>query len=82
MATTMNVSLPESLKDFVDERVDADGYSSSSEYVRALIRRERDRTRLRDLLLEGAASPLTGPVTSEHFEELRERVRTASATKT
>ena len=79
--TTMNVSLPENLKDFVDERVDADGYSSSSEYIRTLIRRERDQIRLRDLLLEGATSPLGEPVTPEYFEELRERVRTASAAK-
>ena len=31
--TTMNISLPEGLKAFVDERVHADDYGSSSEYV-------------------------------------------------
>jgi putative addiction module CopG family antidote len=40
--TTMNVSLPDELKIFVDERVSHDGYGSTSEYVRDLIRRDRE----------------------------------------
>ena len=53
--STMNVSLPEALKDFVEDQVSARGYSTSSEYVRELIRKDQDRQRLRGLLLEGAA---------------------------
>lgn len=53
----MNVSLPESLKTFVDQQVRSRGYSSSSEYDSELIRKDQDRQRLRSLLLEGAASP-------------------------
>jgi len=75
--TTMNISLPENLKEFVDERVEADGYSSASEYVRMLIRRERDRAHVRALLLEGAASPLSEPITPAYFDGLREHVRAA-----
>ncbi len=52
--TTMNVSLPDELKSFVDERVEHDGYGSTSEYVRELIRRDRERVHLRELVLEGA----------------------------
>ena len=55
--STMNTSLPESLKSFVDEQVAGRGYGTSSEYVRALIRADQDRQRLRQLLLDGAASP-------------------------
>ena len=40
----MNISLPEALKAFVDEQVSRRGYGSSSEYVRALIRRDQDQT--------------------------------------
>jgi len=76
--STMNISLPESLKAFVDEQVAGAGYGSSSEYVRELIRRDRDRLRLRGLLLEGAESAPTEPVSGEYFEALRERVRAAS----
>ena len=41
--STMNVSLPDELKAFVDERVDDGGFGSTSEYVRDLIRRDQDR---------------------------------------
>jgi putative addiction module CopG family antidote len=40
---TMNISLPDALKTFVDEQVAARGYGTSSEYVRELIRADRDR---------------------------------------
>jgi antitoxin ParD1/3/4 len=68
---TMNISLPDDLKSFVDQQV-AGRYSTSSEYVRELIRGEQDKQKLRDLLLEGAASPLEGPADDAWFEELRQ----------
>jgi antitoxin ParD1/3/4 len=73
--TTMNVSLPDSLKAFVDEQVSSRGYGTSSEYVRELIRKDRETQRLRSLLLEGAASAPTAPIDAGYFEKLRERVR-------
>ena len=76
--TTMNVSLPETLKSFVDEQVSARSYSSSSEYVRELIRKDEDRQRLRGLLLEGAESPPTAPADAAYFNRLRDRVREAA----
>jgi putative addiction module CopG family antidote len=45
--STMNVSLPEELKSYVDEQVGGGGYGSTSEYVRDLIRRDKDRQQLR-----------------------------------
>jgi putative addiction module CopG family antidote len=57
--TTMNVSLPEPLKDYVLERVAEGTYSNPSDYVRSLIRedmRRRARERLDALLLEGLES--------------------------
>ncbi len=75
--TTMNVSLPDELKSFVDERVGHGGFGSTSEYIRDLIRRDQERERLRGLLLDGAASP-PGPVADDsYFESLRDRVREA-----
>ena len=40
----MNISLPDELRDFVEEQVKR-GYGTSSEYVRELIRRDQDRLR-------------------------------------
>jgi antitoxin ParD1/3/4 len=42
----MNISIPDSLKDFVDDQVAQRGYGTSSEYVRELIRNDQDRQRL------------------------------------
>ncbi len=73
--STMNISLPDSLKSFVDEQVVSRGYSTCSEYVRDLIRKDQDRRRLRSLLIEGAESEPTAPVIEAYFHDLRERVR-------
>lgn len=73
--TTMNISLPETLKTFVDDQVQKRGYGTSSEYVRDLIRKDAERLKLRDIILEGAASP-PGPVAdARYFEALRRRAR-------
>lgn len=75
--TTMNISLPDTLKTFVDEQVVSRGFGTSSEYVRELIRKDQERQRLRCLLLEGAASAQTAPADDAYFDGLRERVRDA-----
>ena len=72
---TMNISLPDQLKSFVDEQVKERGYGTSSEYVRDLIRRDQERARLRTLLLDGAASPAVGAADDGYFTDLRKRVR-------
>jgi antitoxin ParD1/3/4 len=73
--STMNISLPDSLKDFVDEQVTQGGYGTSSEYVRELIRKDQDRLQLRNLLLAGAKSAPTKPVDDAYFDTLRHRVK-------
>ena len=75
----MNISLPQELKDFVDEQVKR-GYGTSSEYVRELIRKDRDRLRLRELLLAGAASQPATSADATYFKRLRSRVRVARPT--
>lgn len=77
--STMNISLPDALKSFVDEQVSQRGYSTSSEYVRELIRKDHDRQHLRSLLLAGAESAPTAPVNGDYFESLRAKVRNARA---
>ncbi len=77
--TTMNISLPDALKSFVDEQVTQRGYGTSSEYVRELIRKDQDRNRLRGLLLQGAESAPGKPVDKTYFDELRNRVHRHAA---
>lgn len=72
--STMNISLPETLKAFVDRQVMGRGFGTSSEYVRELIRKDQDRQNLRQLLLDGAATSLTEPIDDPYFDVLRDRV--------
>ena len=57
---TMTISLPDSLKEFIEREVETKGYGNVSEYVRGLLRdaqkRESD-ARLEGLLLAGLAAP-------------------------
>lgn len=78
--STMNISLPDSLKDFVDTQVGTRGFGTSSEYVRELIRKDQDRQQLRGLLLAGAQSAPTAPVDAAYFDALRKRI-TSKKTK-
>lgn len=82
--TTMNVSLPEKMKEFVDGRVEAGGYQTVSEYVRDLIRqdlenqRKERNERLDALLLEGLKSMEeegTFEFTDEYWDEMRSRIK-------
>jgi antitoxin ParD1/3/4 len=73
----MNISLPNPLKDYVDEQVGERGYGTSGEYARKLIRMDQDRKRLRAIMFQGATSGLTEPVDADYFESLRARVRTS-----
>jgi len=70
---TMNISLPEDLRDFVNRKVAAQRYSSTSEYLRELIRRERDIEMLREKLLAGRDSGLAEPIDDAWLARLRAR---------
>lgn len=57
--TSLNVSLPKPLKDYIDKRVVAGGYSTPSEYICELVHADRRRhyqAKLEALLLEGLES--------------------------
>lgn len=77
--STMNISLPDALREFVDQQVNGSGYGTSSEYVRELIRRDQERVHLRDLMLQGARSPVTGAADARYFAGLRQRITARKA---
>ena len=73
--TTMNISLPDGLKAYVDELVQTEGYGTSSEYVRELIRRDQDRRQFKEHLLLGMRSGIEGPMDAAFFASLRQRAK-------
>jgi antitoxin ParD1/3/4 len=72
--TTLHISLPERLKELIDERVKRSGtYSNTSDYVRSLIRADLERMgqeQLEALLLEGLASGEPEPL---DFDAIRRK---------
>ena len=73
---SMNISLPEPLKQFVDGQIANGRYSSASEYVRELIRADEKRKaeeRLEGLLLEGLRGE-TRALTAEDWQAIRKEV--------
>jgi antitoxin ParD1/3/4 len=71
---TMNISLPEQLKEFVDDQVGSGRFSSVSEYVRDLIRDDEKRKaqeKLEKLLMEGIQSSGPTEMTRQDWERIR-----------
>ena len=73
---TMNISLPDDMKNFIDRQVAERGYGTSSEFLRDLIRKEQERQQLRGLILEGMASPKVGEADAAYFQKYRDRAAT------
>jgi antitoxin ParD1/3/4 len=72
--TSLNISLPQNLKDFVESQAEAGGFSTPSEYIRALIRDDQKRRaeeKLETLLLEGLNSGEPIEITPEYWERKR-----------
>jgi antitoxin ParD1/3/4 len=82
---TVTISLPESLKTFMESQVAAKGYGNVSEYFRNLLRKEladEQDARLQLLLLEGLASGKGEVATEEFWTELRSEAAQLLAKKT
>jgi antitoxin ParD1/3/4 len=74
---TMNISLPDAMKEFVESQAAKEGYGSVSEYLRTVIRDIQKRQAKQDLdakLLEALQSGPAEPMTREDWDELERRV--------
>ena len=82
MRSSMHVSLPMPLKEWVEGQVAAKGYSTASEYVRDLLRQEQERqarsridSRLTDAINSGPSTPMTRQDWQEIAREGAKRAR-------
>ena len=75
---TMNIALPEAMKQFVQKQVARGGYSSVSEYIRELIRSDekgKARDALESEILQGLQSGDSSPMTDQDWREIRGEIR-------
>jgi len=75
----MTIYVPPELMAFAQGEVSARGMGTISDYLCELIRKDRDRANLRDLLMEGAASASGNPADAKYFDGLRFRVTGSAA---
>jgi antitoxin ParD1/3/4 len=76
--TSMNISLPDSMRQFVEVQVSNGGYGTISEYFRELVRQDKKRKaqeQLETLLLEGLNSGEATPMTEQDWMDIRAEVK-------
>ncbi len=81
--TSLNVSLPESMREWIDDQVRKGGYGTASEFVREVIREaQKDRARqgLEAKLLEGVNSGSATEMTKADWDRLKEHARSRKRT--
>jgi antitoxin ParD1/3/4 len=81
---TIYITVPDPMKEFVEELVQRGDYSSASEYIHALIREDRKRRemeRLEAMLLEGLASGPMAEMTPDEWASIRAEVRSQIVTR-
>lgn len=74
----MNISLPDSMRTYVEEQVAKGDYSSASEYFRELVRLDKKRKateRVEEMLLEGLNSGTATQMSDDDWEDVRQAVR-------
>lgn len=78
----VHVSLPQDLSDWAEARATEGGYADPADYVRDVVRREREHeerlARLRAAIDEGLASGVSDRDPFEYLDELRAGLRQRS----
>jgi antitoxin ParD1/3/4 len=72
--SSLNISLPTAMKEFIESKVASGGYGTASEYIRELVRLAQKleaKERLEALLLEGLESGNAVEATPEFWQGLR-----------
>lgn len=76
--TSINISLPDSMRVYVEQQVASGGYTSASEYFRELVHQDQKRKaneQIETLLLEGLNSGTATEMTTQDWQDVRQAVR-------
>jgi antitoxin ParD1/3/4 len=71
---TMNISLPDRMKQWVEDQVATGRYGNSSDYVRDLVRRDQERAEAREKLQQMVDDALASGINTRSREELHELI--------
>jgi antitoxin ParD1/3/4 len=75
---TLNVSMPDAMREWFDAQIEAGEYANASDYVRDLIRHDqRERNRVRLALIEGERSGTSGRSVSGIVRQTRRKLKRA-----
>ncbi len=83
--TSLNISLPKPMKQYVEAQVNTGSYSTPSEYLRTLIREDqskKERDRIEAMLLESVNSGEPLEVNKAFWEKKRRDLATQTKKKT
>jgi antitoxin ParD1/3/4 len=75
--TTLNISLPDEMQEFIESQMASEGFASASEYLHSLIReaqKRRDNQTLEDKFRVALESGPATPMTSADWASLRREV--------
>ncbi|GJL70062.1 MAG: antitoxin [Nitrospirales bacterium] len=71
---TMNVSVPDPMKDWVQSQIETGKYANASDYVRNLIRRDQEKIEvLRKTLFEGERSGVSRRKIEDIMTDVKKR---------
>jgi antitoxin ParD1/3/4 len=68
----MNISLPPALRDWVNDQVETRGFGTASEFLRDLLRREKERSlrhKIDSVLLQAVETPVS-PMTDQDWADI------------
>ena len=75
---TLNISMPDTMREWIDAQIEAGEYANASDYIRDLIRHDqRERDRLRLILIEGEKSGLSNRSATDIARQTKRHLRRA-----
>jgi len=72
---TMNVSLPDLMREWVDQQIQSGHYSNASDYVRDLIRRDQDYLDKREILVQALIAGEESGKSSRTIEDIWDNLK-------
>jgi len=73
---TMNVSLPDLMRQWVESQIKTGHYSNASDYIRDLIRRDQEYKDKREALIQALAAGEKSGVSKRTIDEIWKDVKT------